>query len=114
MKLIIFCFLAAATASAFVLSPRHAWTKLILTHHWPTTFCGMEQCHSKIDSWTLHGLWPDNGNVCNSTWHFNVSLIEDLLPDMEKVGQIYSVLNPQNFGSMSGTNMEHVLPKLNL
>ncbi|XP_072321021.1 ribonuclease T2 [Eucyclogobius newberryi] len=84
MKLFLLLFLAAATASAFVLSPQHTWTKLILTHHWPTTFCGMEKCHSKIDTWTLHGLWPNNGNECNSTWHFNESLIEDLLPDMER------------------------------
>lgn len=76
--------LAAATASAFVLSPPHMWTKLILTHHWPMTFCGMEHCHSNIGYWTLHGLWPDKGIDCNSTWHFNASLIEDLLPDMEK------------------------------
>ncbi|CAL9701751.1 unnamed protein product [Knipowitschia caucasica] len=85
MRLLLLHFFAtAATASAFVLTPQYTWTKLILTHHWPTTFCGMEKCHSKIDTWTLHGLWPDNGMDCNSTWPFNVSLIEDLLPDMEK------------------------------
>lgn len=84
MRLYLLYFLAAAAASAFVVSPPRMWTKLILTHHWPTTFCGMEHCHSNIDSWTLHGLWPDKGNDCNSSWHFNISLIEDLLPDMEK------------------------------
>ncbi|XP_033842370.1 ribonuclease T2 [Periophthalmus magnuspinnatus] len=94
MKLILLHFLAAATASAFVLSPQQTWTKLILTHHWPTTFCGMEKCHTKIDSWTLHGLWANNGNDCNATWHFNVTLIEDLLPDMEKSWP--DLLNPES------------------
>ncbi|XP_031701860.1 ribonuclease T2 [Anarrhichthys ocellatus] len=78
--------LAAALSSAFVISPPHIWTKLILTHHWPSTFCSMEQpvCHPNISYWTLHGLWPDKGIDCNSSWHFNSSQIEDLLPDMKK------------------------------
>lgn len=76
--------LAAALSSAFVISPPHMWTKLILTHHWPSTFCTMEHCHPNISYWTLHGLWPDKGIECNHSWHFNSSEIEDLLPDMEK------------------------------
>lgn len=60
------------------------WTKLILTHQWPTTFCSVEHCHANLSSWTIHGLWPDKGVDCNSSWHFNSTLIEDLLPDMEK------------------------------
>ncbi|XP_061670259.1 ribonuclease T2 [Syngnathoides biaculeatus] len=76
-------FLAAV--SAFAMSPPHMWTKLILTHHWPMTFCSMESCHHlNVSYWTLHGLWPDNGAVCNASWHFNSSEIEDLLPDMER------------------------------
>ncbi|XP_030626962.1 ribonuclease T2 isoform X2 [Chanos chanos] len=62
----------------------HEWTKLILTHHWPQTFCTMEHCHTRFNYWTLHGLWPDRGVACNSSWHFNESLIQDILPDMEK------------------------------
>uniref|UniRef100_A0A3B3Z7H8 Uncharacterized protein n=1 Tax=Periophthalmus magnuspinnatus TaxID=409849 RepID=A0A3B3Z7H8_9GOBI len=54
----------------------------------------MEKCHTKIDSWTLHGLWANNGNDCNATWHFNVTLIEDLLPDMEKSWP--DLLNPES------------------
>ncbi|XP_071385830.1 ribonuclease T2 [Centroberyx affinis] len=80
----LLCLGAALVSSAFVLSPPHMWTKLILTHHWPNTFCGMEHCHPNISYWTLHGLWPDKGIDCNSSWPFNSSLIEDLLPDMEK------------------------------
>lgn len=76
--------LAAAMTSAFVISPPHMWTKLILTQHWPITFCSMEQCHPNISNWVLHGLWPDKGNDCNSSWHFNSTEIEDLLPDMQK------------------------------
>lgn len=83
MRLYVLHFLAATAASAFVMSPPHMWTKLILTHHWPTTFCDMENCSTDIDSWTIHGLWPNKGNECNSSWHFNESLIEDLLPDMK-------------------------------
>ncbi|XP_069030445.1 ribonuclease T2 [Embiotoca jacksoni] len=76
--------LTAALSSAFLISPPHMWTKLILTHHWPTTFCSMEHCHPNISYWTLHGLWPDKGIDCNSSWHFNFSEIEDLRPDMVK------------------------------
>lgn len=75
---------AAAMSSAVIVSPPHMWSKLILTHHWPTTFCSMEHCHLNISYWTLHGLWPDKGFACNSSWHFNSSQIEDLLPDMKK------------------------------
>nr|XP_057945041.1 ribonuclease T2 [Doryrhamphus excisus] len=76
--------LCMAVVSAFPMLPPQMWTKLILTHHWPNTFCGMEHCHPNISYWTLHGFWPDKGNLCNSSWHFNSSEIEDLLPDMEK------------------------------
>lgn len=81
---LLVCLAAAALSSAFVISPPHMWTKLILTHHWPKTFCSMEACHSNLSYWTLHGLWPDKGIDCNSSWHFNSSQIEDLLPDMKK------------------------------
>ncbi|KAI4900077.1 hypothetical protein NFI96_019251 [Prochilodus magdalenae] len=67
-----------------VFSVRHDWTKLILTHHWPKTFCTLEHCTADFNYWTLHGLWPDVGNECNSSWHFNASQIEDLLPEMKK------------------------------
>lgn len=92
-SLLLVC-LAAAFSSAFVISSPHMWTKLILTHHWPETFCTMEQCHPNISYWTLHGLWPDKGNDCNSSWHFNTSEIEDLLPDMEKSWP--DLLNPSS------------------
>ncbi|KAK1891803.1 Ribonuclease T2 [Dissostichus eleginoides] len=84
-SLLLLC-LAAYLSSSYVISPPHMWTKLILTHHWPSTFCGMEHpvCHPNISCWTLHGLWPDKGIDCNSSWHFNSSEIEDLLPDMKK------------------------------
>ncbi|XP_071345519.1 ribonuclease T2 [Trachinotus anak] len=88
--------LAAALSSAFVISSPHMWTKLILTHHWPSTFCAMEHCHPNISYWTLHGLWPDKGIDCNSSWHFNSSQIEDLLPDMEKSWP--DLLNPSSSG----------------
>lgn len=90
--------LAVALSSAFVISPPHMWTKLILTHHWPTTFCSMEHpaCHPNLSYWTLHGLWPDKGIDCNSSWHFNSSQIEDLLPDMKKSWP--DLLNPSSAG----------------
>ncbi|KAF4089996.1 hypothetical protein AMELA_G00044640 [Ameiurus melas] len=59
------------------------WTKLIVTHHWPQTFCSMEKCTANFSYWTLHGLWPDTGSECNVSWHFNASLIADLLPEMK-------------------------------
>lgn len=76
--------LAAALSSAYVIKPPHIWTKLILTHHWPITFCSEEHCHANFSYWTLHGLWPDKGMNCNSSWHFNSSEIQDLLPDMKR------------------------------
>ncbi|KAI5611602.1 ribonuclease T2 precursor, partial [Silurus asotus] len=63
---------------------RKEWTKLILTHHWPQTFCSMEKCTANFSYWTLHGLWPNSGAECNMSWHFNASLIEDLLPEMKE------------------------------
>ncbi|XP_016106923.1 ribonuclease T2 [Sinocyclocheilus grahami] len=64
--------------------PRGEWTKLIVTRHWPQTFCSTEQCTTNLSYWTLHGLWPNTGMRCNTSWHFNASLIEDLIPEMEK------------------------------
>ncbi|KAK2853013.1 hypothetical protein Q7C36_008214 [Tachysurus vachellii] len=64
-------------------TPRKEWTKLILTQHWPKTFCIMEKCTANFSYWTLHGLWPNTGAECNASWHFNASLIEDLLPEMK-------------------------------
>ncbi|CAL8363354.1 unnamed protein product [Gadus morhua 'NCC'] len=80
---LLLCLGAATVSAAFVLSPTH-WTKIILTHHWPTTFCKMEHCHPKFNYWTLHGLWPDKGLACNSSWAFNSSLIQDIMEDMKK------------------------------
>ncbi|XP_016113909.1 ribonuclease T2-like [Sinocyclocheilus grahami] len=60
------------------------WTKLILTQHWPQTFCSVEKCTTNLSFWTLHGLWPNTGMRCNTSWHFNASLIEDLIPEMKK------------------------------
>ncbi|KAM9409276.1 ribonuclease T2 isoform 2-T2 [Pholidichthys leucotaenia] len=71
-------------ASSFISSSPQMWTKLVLTQQWPTTFCSMVHCHQDINYWTLHGLWTDKMNDCNSSWHFNASEIEDLLPDMDK------------------------------
>ncbi|XP_068614383.1 ribonuclease T2 isoform X1 [Brachionichthys hirsutus] len=82
-SLLLLC-LAATWSSTFVISHAHMWNKLILTHHWPNTFCRVEHCHSNLSYWTLHGLWPDKGMNCNSSWHFNASQIEDLLPDMKQ------------------------------
>ncbi|KAJ8359911.1 hypothetical protein SKAU_G00164360 [Synaphobranchus kaupii] len=60
------------------------WSMLILTHHWPETFCNMVHCKTDIGYWTLHGLWTNKGDTCNSSWHFNASLIEDLMPQIRK------------------------------
>ncbi|XP_048864051.1 ribonuclease T2 isoform X1 [Brienomyrus brachyistius] len=62
----------------------HEWDKLILTHQWPQTFCSMESCETNLTYWTIHGLWTNKGNMCNSSWHFNESQIQDLLPEMRK------------------------------
>ncbi|XP_071249836.1 ribonuclease T2-like isoform X2 [Salvelinus alpinus] len=81
---VLLCLGCGLMTSSFVHKPPHMWSKLILTHHWPSTFCSMEHCHSKFDYWTLHGLWPDKGQECNSSLHFNETLIQDLLPEMQK------------------------------
>ncbi|CAB1312933.1 unnamed protein product, partial [Coregonus sp. 'balchen'] len=55
----------------------HMWSKLILTHHWPSTFCSMEHCHSKFDYWTLHGLWVmKKCNIVPSETYYTFDLIE--------------------------------------
>ncbi|XP_058242078.1 ribonuclease T2 [Hemibagrus wyckioides] len=80
------CLIFLCLGSVFLTSvhsaPRKEWTKLILTHHWPQSFCYMENCTTNFTYWTLHGLWPNTGAECNTSWHFNASLIEDLLPEM--------------------------------
>lgn len=80
---VILCAGYFLLSGAFSHPPRE-WTRLILTQQWPKTFCSMEHCKTDISYWTLHGLWPNSGNMCNNSWHFNASLIEDLLPEMEK------------------------------
>uniref|UniRef100_A0A4W5RKK4 Ribonuclease T2 n=1 Tax=Hucho hucho TaxID=62062 RepID=A0A4W5RKK4_9TELE len=81
---VLLCLGCGLITSSFLPERPHMWSKLILTHHWPSTFCSMEHCHSKFDYWTLHGLWPDKGQECNSSLHFNETLIQDLLPEMQK------------------------------
>ncbi|KAL0964672.1 hypothetical protein UPYG_G00327400 [Umbra pygmaea] len=78
----LLCLACGLMTSSFMHAPSPMWSKLILTYHWPTTFCSMEHCHSTFDYWTLHGLWTDIGQECNSSWHFNKTLIQDLLPDL--------------------------------
>ncbi|KAL6487535.1 hypothetical protein MHYP_G00041610 [Metynnis hypsauchen] len=80
----IFLVLGYVLVSSVDMYSRHDWTKLILTHHWPETFCTMEHCTANFSYWTLHGFWPNSGISCNSSWHFDPSLIEDLLPEMRK------------------------------
>ncbi|XP_027795300.2 ribonuclease T2 [Marmota flaviventris] len=65
-------------------SGAHEWKKLILTQHWPPTVCKeADSCRNSLDYWTIHGLWPDKGEECNRSWHFNVDEIKDLVPDMK-------------------------------
>ncbi|XP_056134854.1 ribonuclease T2 [Lampris incognitus] len=92
----LLCLGTSLVSLALVVNSQHMWTKLILTHHWPITFCSMEHCHPNISYWTLHGLWPDKGIDCNSSWPFNSSQIEDLLPDMMKSWP--DLLNPSSSG----------------
>lgn len=63
----------------------HSWTKLILTHHWPKTVCEMDQVQCDAPSyWTLHGLWPDKSQMCNNSWPFDYSEIQDIAEEMNK------------------------------
>ncbi|KAK1171626.1 ribonuclease T2-like isoform X1 [Acipenser oxyrinchus oxyrinchus] len=85
----LLCFGLVVLVNSYPSFNRHEnqWTKLILTHHWPKTLCTMEevscQTADKFNYWTIHGLWPDKGQSCNRSWHFNVNDIKDLLPEME-------------------------------
>ncbi|MBN3320815.1 RNT2 Ribonuclease, partial [Atractosteus spatula] len=64
---------------------KHDWKRLILTHHWPQTLCSLEHITcSQFNYWTLHGLWTDKGDMCNSSWPFDERQIEDLMPEMNK------------------------------
>ncbi|XP_063773666.1 ribonuclease T2 [Pseudophryne corroboree] len=62
------------------------WKKLILTHHWPVTVCKLAEvkCKNLPNYWTLHGLWPDKSQMCNNSWPFDCSEIQDILPEMNK------------------------------
>ncbi|XP_069625551.1 ribonuclease T2 isoform X1 [Ranitomeya imitator] len=62
------------------------WNKLILVHQWPVTVCEMAEkhCEHLPSYWTLHGLWPDKAEMCNSSWPLDLSNIEDLLAEMNK------------------------------
>ncbi|XP_074920208.1 ribonuclease T2 isoform X2 [Chelonoidis abingdonii] len=83
-----FClaFYSGCTSYKFLESEQHphTWKKLFLVHHWPVTVCKMSEndCNDPPQYWTIHGLWPDKVDECNRTWHFNVTEIQDLLPDM--------------------------------
>lgn len=82
-----FAFLAFHPGDSYTkVSRTQEWKKLVLTHHWPVSVCKMDDvaCQSPPNYWTLHGLWPDKSEMCNKSWHFNRSEIEDLLPDMNK------------------------------
>lgn len=76
------CFLCSLVPS-FVLSKHTEWTKLILTHHWPQSFCSLEHCQQHFKYWTLHGLWPNHGIHCMPQWKFNMTEIEDLRNEMD-------------------------------
>lgn len=39
-------------------------------------------CKDPPDFWTLHGLWPGKEEMCNKSWPFNISEIQDLLPEL--------------------------------
>ncbi|XP_031468817.1 ribonuclease T2 [Phasianus colchicus] len=82
-------------------SHNHTWKKLYLAHHWPVTVCKMSanDCQDPPDYWTIHGLWPDKGEECNRTWHFNVTEIKDLMSDMRRYWPdvIHSSLNRTHF-----------------
>nr|pir polyU-preferential ribonuclease (EC 3.1.-.-) CL1 - chicken (fragments) [Gallus gallus] len=73
------------------------WSKLYLAHHWPVTVC--KDCQDPPEYWTIHGLWPDKGEECNRTWHFNVTEIKDLMSDMRRYWPdvIHSSLNRTQF-----------------
>ncbi|XP_046885920.1 ribonuclease T2 isoform X5 [Hypomesus transpacificus] len=59
---LLLCICCCFTTSAYFFTSPHVWTKLILTHHWPSTFCSMEHCHPNISYWTVHGLWKYEWN----------------------------------------------------
>ncbi|KAM4770971.1 ribonuclease T2-like [Rhinophrynus dorsalis] len=67
-------------------STHQEWKKLILTHNWPVTLCKIEQahCESPPDYWILHGLWPDKAQMCNHSWPFDYSQIQDILSEMNQ------------------------------
>ncbi|KAM4772655.1 ribonuclease T2-like [Rhinophrynus dorsalis] len=81
-----FLTIQQGTTSNSLSSTHQEWKKLILTHHWPVTVCKMEQahCESLPDYWTLHGLWPDKAQMCNHSWPFDYSQIQDILSEMNQ------------------------------
>ncbi|KAG9472228.1 hypothetical protein GDO78_020661 [Eleutherodactylus coqui] len=71
---------------AWVLRKHSGWNKLILVHQWPVTVCEMveKHCEHLPNYWTLHGLWPDKTDMCNTSWPLDLTNIQDLLAEMNK------------------------------
>ncbi|KAM3923908.1 ribonuclease T2 [Leptodactylus fuscus] len=80
------CLHVCCTDSLWGLRKHSEWNKLILVHQWPVTVCKTvgKSCTDLPDYWTLHGLWPDKSEMCNSSWPLDLSNIQDLLPELNK------------------------------
>jgi len=71
-----------------------AFDYLHLVQEWPGSFCDTKKgCKwpavEPINGWLLHGLWPEFNNgswpqYCDPGAPFNMSAIEDMLPELQK------------------------------
>lgn len=78
--------------------PKYDWDVLIFTQRWPLTACSQWKEHSQSntcafpdpeDLWTIHGIWPTKPGTkgplnCNSTWHFNETVIDPIKSQLEE------------------------------
>jgi ribonuclease T2 len=81
-----------ATAAPLA-APKPVWDWMYLVLGWPQSLCDTTQgCHipqkEPVESWFLHGLWPNfkNGSwpsFCNPAEPYNRTKIADLIPQLE-------------------------------
>uniref|UniRef100_A0A8C4NC68 Ribonuclease T2 n=1 Tax=Eptatretus burgeri TaxID=7764 RepID=A0A8C4NC68_EPTBU len=84
LQLCVLLLVAAAESSH---RKEYTDVAVIFTQQWPMTFCLEKHAHQEpcvipdnVTFWTIHGLWPKNGEFCNASWPFNETKIKELVP----------------------------------
>ncbi|XP_067875264.1 ribonuclease T2-like isoform X2 [Heterodontus francisci] len=87
--LVVLYALTATAAAQADMKDRCHWKCLTFAQLWPGSFCmtfSNIRCEipKHVDSWTIHGLWPDGKRFCNATWKLTQDDIGDLWADLHQ------------------------------